>query len=234
MGDVYPQGSPRGLLAAYSLHSADRDMGFARGCRDPGPTAVVRLLVTFGQRQGKHEYDESITADGVLTWQSQPRQRLRDSTIKQLIDHDDQVRTIHLFLRMLRNAPYVYCGTLGYLSHDEEREQPVHFQWQLMDWPPPGAVLPSIGVDPTTTASPASSSVASTLIVEPRPQVAPRGARSTAAFAATRQATHPDQDARNATLGLTGERLVLAGGTLPTHRCRSCGPRKGYRARCVG
>jgi hypothetical protein len=171
------------------------------------------FFVTFGQRQGDHKFDESITEDGVLTWQSQPRQRLGDSTIKQLIDHDDRIDAIHLFLRTAGNAPYVYCGTLGYLAHDAQREQPVHFQWQLMDWPPPGSILSSLGIEPTSTAAPRSSRtglpVTGQLIEATRPAVVPRGARSTGTFATTKQAVHPNQDARNAALGLAGERLVL-------------------------
>lgn len=32
------------------------------------------FFVTFGQKQLGHEFDESITEDGILTWQSQPKQ----------------------------------------------------------------------------------------------------------------------------------------------------------------
>jgi hypothetical protein len=39
------------------------------------------FFVTFGQEQGDHVFDESITEDGVLSWQSQPAQRLTDSVI---------------------------------------------------------------------------------------------------------------------------------------------------------
>lgn len=34
------------------------------------------FFVTFGQQQGEHVFDEGITEDGVLSWQSQPRQSL--------------------------------------------------------------------------------------------------------------------------------------------------------------
>ncbi len=32
------------------------------------------FFVTYGQSQGDHEFDEGITQDGVLSWQSQPSQ----------------------------------------------------------------------------------------------------------------------------------------------------------------
>ena len=111
------------------------------------PSSYV-FFVTFGQKQSGHAFDESITEDGVLTWQSQPRQRLTDMTIVNFIGHDDRIAAIHLFLRPRSNRPYVYCGALGYLSHDTDREQPVHFQWQLMDWPPPEDVLAQLSIQP--------------------------------------------------------------------------------------
>ena len=87
------------------------------------------FFVTFGQVQGEHIFDESITEDGVLSWQSQPSQGLSSDVIKSLIGHDDRVNNIHLFLRTRRGAAYGYFGTLGYLTHDAQRENPVHFQW---------------------------------------------------------------------------------------------------------
>jgi len=92
------------------------------------------FFVTFGQRQGDHVFDEGVTTDGVLTWQSQPRQKLGDRQIQQLINHNEDTNTIYLFLRTGEGRKYSYLGTLKYLSHDAEREQPVYFQWQILDW----------------------------------------------------------------------------------------------------
>ena len=41
------------------------------------------FFVTFGQKQSDHEFDEGITADGVLRWQSQPKQSLNDADIRE-------------------------------------------------------------------------------------------------------------------------------------------------------
>jgi len=38
-------------------------------------------------------------------------------------------------------VPYTYLGRLKYIQHDNEVEKPVYFDWQLMDWPAPRAVL---------------------------------------------------------------------------------------------
>jgi hypothetical protein len=178
------------------------------------------FFVTFGQSQGDFDFDESITADGVLTWQSQPKQRLLDATIQDLIDHDDRTNTIYLFLRTRRNAEYTYCGVLGYLVHDEEREQPVHFQWQLLDWPAPAGVLDSMELvlEPRTGGGAASAlglatpvMLASSFVLDevPPPSGAKSGGTKTKTFKATKYALHPDQDARNKALGLAGEELVL-------------------------
>jgi hypothetical protein len=117
---------------------------------------------------------------------------------------------IHLFLRSNSASPYVYCGTLGYLSHDISREQPVHFQWQLLEWPPIADVRSALGValEESTTESP-TPPAPHQLIQVPVPQVVRRGGRDTERFAGNRQATHPDQSARNSALGLAGEMLVL-------------------------
>ena len=57
------------------------------------------LFVTFGRAQGEHRFDEGITSDGVVTWQSQPKQTLRDSQVRRLVNHDSQRGNVRLFLR---------------------------------------------------------------------------------------------------------------------------------------
>jgi hypothetical protein len=179
------------------------------------------FFVTFGQSQGDFEFDESITDDGVLTWQSQPKQRLLDATIQDLTQHDDRTDAIYLFLRTRTDRAYTYCGVLGYLVHDEEREQPVHFQWQLLDWPAPAATIASMGLvlapapgdraTPSATGTAAAVASAPTLALDdvPRPSGTKQGAAKTKIFKAVKRALHPDHDARNKTLGLAGEELVL-------------------------
>ena len=61
--------------------------------RVPDTSGDWVFFVTFGSRQGDHDFDESISEDGVLTWQSQPSQKLEHPRIKQLIEHDDLSHT---------------------------------------------------------------------------------------------------------------------------------------------
>ena len=176
--------------------------------RVPNRPGSFVFFVTFGQSQGAHDFDESITANGVLTWQSQPRQTLTDSMIQEFINHDDRTDAIHLFLRTKANVPYSYLGTLGYLAHDAQRERPVHFQWQLMDWPPPQPVLADLGVTPAPATAPMPPLAPGRLQQVAPPQSRP-GSRGTGEFGSDRQPLHPDQGARNAALGLAGEKLVV-------------------------
>jgi len=206
------------------------DTVFTSGAGSWGLHGIVKIperpgsyvfFVTFGRSQGGFDFEESITEDGVLTWQSQPRQRLVDATIQDLIHHDDRTDAIYLFLRTRRDASYTYCGVLGYLVHDEEREQPVHFQWQLLDWPAPAAAISNMGLllappsDEDATPSfagtgvPASPPATFVLNEVPPPPGTMPGAAKTKTFRAVKRALHPDQDARNKALGLAGEELVL-------------------------
>ena len=109
------------------------------------------LFVTFGKEQGGYEFDEGISSEGVLRWQSQPRQRMTDKTVQQLIAHDEIVSSIYLFLRTEARrqglpSDYTYFGKLKYQWHDNQREQPVYFAWQLLSWPIPQDVMNQIGL----------------------------------------------------------------------------------------
>jgi hypothetical protein len=89
------------------------------------------LFMSYGREQSDHKFDEGVTSDGVVTWQSQPGQTLADAQVKRLIDHDSALSNVRLFLRTKpRDAsggpmPYTYVGRVAYLSHDSERERPL-------------------------------------------------------------------------------------------------------------
>ncbi len=172
------------------------------------------FFVTFGQEQGEHIFDESITEDGVLSWQSQPAQKLKDEIIGELIRHDERVNSIHLFLRTKKRAPYCYLGTLGYLTHDSVRERPVHFQWQLMDWPAPNGLVEQIGLKllPGQSDRPATKATfpSNELVVLDPPAAKPkREGVSTQEFQKRKAPDYALRDERNRQLGLKGELLVL-------------------------
>jgi hypothetical protein len=172
------------------------------------------FFVTFGQAQGEHVFDESITDEGVLSWQSQPAQELEDVIIRELIEHDDRVNTIHLFLRTKKGNRYGYFGALGYLTHDVSRQRPVHFQWQLLDWSANTDFLNKVGLQPVTNQEVPPQSVARTtasLSVEqsPPPFNSARTGVGKDTFQKRKRPDYAAKDARNRELGLRGELLVI-------------------------
>ena len=113
-----PQAGTWGLHGIIKIPSREDDFVF---------------FVTYGQSQGDHDFDEGITEDGVLSWQSQPRQGFDNAVIQTLINHNETTNNIYLFLREEKKGDYQYLGRLKYLTHDNDREKPVYFQWQLLD-----------------------------------------------------------------------------------------------------
>jgi hypothetical protein len=179
----------------------------------PNRPGDLVLFVTFGQQQGSHVFDEGITEDGVLSWQSQPKQSLKDRQIQRLIHHDELTNTLYLFLRTRRNVLYTYLGTLKYLAHDAEREHPVWFQWQILDWHLPPVVRQQMGLtwQPAghSQAMTSSETLPGTLHETPLPPLRQRQGKATGTFRAHKVADYAANDARNRALGLAGELLVL-------------------------
>jgi len=123
------------LAPAYDFKPQRGSWGISGIVRfDSGPNYV--FFVTFGKKQAEHEFDEAVYANGILRWQSQPHQTLADPTIQKLIDHNHLENDILLFLRTTARGPYVFMGFLKYINHDLERERPVYFHWQILDFDP--------------------------------------------------------------------------------------------------
>ena len=174
------------------------------------------FFVTFGQTQGDHLFDESITEDGVLSWQSQPSQGLSSPIINEFINHDERVNNIYLFLRTKRSpTPYTYLGRLGYLTHDSVREKPVHFQWQLLDWDESQQVEHHLGLELLKVEQDSVKNFAVTeidkLVIEDKPNIKRnRTGVTTETFRSKKAPDYAARDERNRDLGLKGELLVMA------------------------
>ena len=203
----------------------DQEAKFTPGAGTWGLHVIVRLprrrhdyvfFVTFGQRQADHEFDEGITSEGVFRWQSQPSQRLADSMVKEFIAHDDAKNSIYLFLRTAETragmlVPYTYLGRLRYLNHDRDRQQPVYFTWQILDWSLPEEIRARIYLsyesEPFALAYVESRD---TLVEVPVPTSSVRQVGlKTVEYIARPQHDYAEQDARNRRLGLAGEEAVL-------------------------
>ena len=60
------------------------------------------FFVTFGRREGEHEFDEGISTEGVLRWQSKPQQRLNDPqvTLALCVEVDTHPRRLRSLLQV--------------------------------------------------------------------------------------------------------------------------------------
>jgi hypothetical protein len=176
------------------------------------------FFVTFDQTQGEHTFEEGITEDGVLTWQSQPQQDLNDKRIHLWIHHDDLANNIYLFLRTSSDRKYAYLGRLRYLEHDLERQRPVYFQWQIIDWSLSSDKqrLLNLQLQKNLAASgvsklPQSPELSGELTeVPPPPAKATNFGQSTPQFKAKKIADRSVKDALDQKLGKSGELAVLA------------------------
>jgi hypothetical protein len=178
------------------------------------------FFVTFGKTQAAHEFDEGITHDGILRWQSQPKQRLLDRTIQSLITHDEDINSIYLFLRTAARmggiAPhYTYLGRLKYLVHDHDREQPVYFTWKILDWSLSDEIRKRMNLmyEGSVASGPGTlvkGQIPGGLMQVPGPGGPPsRVGVSTNSYSKRIIRDYAEQDARNRVLGIAGEEAVL-------------------------
>lgn len=216
IGDFYSRKDVHSIFAPDSVFTPQAGTWGLQGIvKVPDRQGDWVFFVTLGQSQGEHTFDESITAEGVLSWQSQPSQSFESETIKSFISHDERINNIHLFLRSKSGTDYGYFGNLGYLTHDTQRERPVHFQWQLMDWPLPTGFIEKVGV--ALIGDIGSHAVAPVIekmeglefVAKPAPRQSRRGS-STSEFQTRKSPNHLAHHANNTALGLLGEELVLA------------------------
>jgi hypothetical protein len=171
------------------------------------------FFVTFGHKEGTFAFEESVTESGILTWQSEPKQKIRDSVIQKLIHHDYRKNSIQLFLRTDRNRNYKYLGQLAYVTHDNEREEPVHFKWQILDWELDEIQAQEMGLT-LIPDSPAREEVPqerdSLIQTRPPEQVAiPLSVGEGSRDFIAKKVDFVENEQKNKAVGLAGEELVL-------------------------
>jgi hypothetical protein len=180
-----------GLHGIISLKDRDNDFVF---------------FVSYGREQKEHKFDEGITSEGVLTWQSQPSQNFSNEKIKSLIHHDEALNNIYLFLRPSIKGKYYYLGNLKYVTHDSERQNPVYFQWQILDWDPPNDIVSLLCTEEPeneVTADPKYE-----LRINPPPVRNIKGI-TTVSFRGQKGTDFDGKSKRNKKLGLEGEELIF-------------------------
>lgn len=111
--------------------------------------------------------------------------------------------------------PYTYLGRLKYVDHDRDREQPVYFTWEILDWDLPEEVRDRMDLRYEVSAGPGRGIEDSVqrpvgLVRVPGPTGMPgRHGASTSIYTRRIVRDYAEQDARNRELGLAGEEAVL-------------------------
>ena len=85
------------VYSREDIHSVfSPDTIFSQGAGTWGNHGIIPIpnrdndfvfIVTYGQKIGGHTFDEGITSDGVLSWQSQPSNKLTDKRIQTVINY---------------------------------------------------------------------------------------------------------------------------------------------------
>ena len=153
-----------------------------------------------------------------LSWQSQPQQDLNEKRIQQWIHHNEFENSIYLFLRTGFGQKYTYLGRLEYLSHDQERERPVYFQWQIIEWSMPLEKQTAIGLKPQPKSIAQQiqkipvedqSSISGQLSEVPAPAVTSTVGQKTSQFRARKPPDYSVKDEKDRKLGEAGEIAVF-------------------------
>lgn len=169
------------------------------------------FFVTLGRSD--FIFKESITESGILTWQSEPKQKFRDPTIKKLIHHDHRKNIIHLFLRTDRNRNFSYLGRLAYITHDNEKEEPIFFKWQILDWDLNEKQAASMGLNliPDSPTNEPASRLINTLIETPPPEqrFAPSLSGVKSREFIGRNVDFAEDSQKKTEIGKEGEKLVI-------------------------
>jgi hypothetical protein len=164
------------------------------------------FMVTFEQSTVTYNFEESVTDNGILTWQSQPQQHFEEKRILHFINHDHEKDNIYLFLRTNKKSLYTYLGKLAYFSHDHERERPVHFKWKILDWDITDEVLATMKLRLLPSNSADSSS--NQLIISNPPYETNINSKDEHSFIG-KKIDFAENEKNNRELGLAGEELVI-------------------------
>ncbi|WP_408599756.1 DUF3427 domain-containing protein [Pseudomonas sp. PLMAX] len=197
------------------------DVGFTPGAGRWGIQGIVEtpkesgnfvFMVTLGKLTEGNPYQDALTVDGYLIWESQTRQSFESPVIQKLLVHDPQNRDIHLFLRPNRHVKYSYIGMLEYFSHDPNKTNPVHFVWRIQNWDLSPEGLDRVNLPFRPPLDPAYSPAIQPPVSQNLVQVAVPGAARRKASTRSAQNGTVDwaiRDLRNRELGGRGEKLVL-------------------------
>jgi hypothetical protein len=178
----------------------------------PGERDFV-FFVTLGMHES-NDYDDALTADGLLIWKSQNQQTPETPQIQRLVEHDESLHNVRLFLRTSKTEDYTYMGPLAFNDWDPLSKNPVHFTWRLLNWPLPSDVRAHFSAHIRPALSP---------LYHPEPEqiqpgtltegLPPKASQKTGKGGKGAKGGVVDwaaREQRNRDLGLAGELLVMA------------------------
>lgn len=171
------------------------------------------FFVTLGMHES-NDYDDALTEDGLLIWKSQNQQTPDSPQIQRLVEHDENLHNVRLFLRTSKKEDYTYMGPLAFNDWDPLSKNPVHFTWRLLTWPLPSDVRAHFSAHIRPALSP---------LYHPEPEQTQPGTLTEGLPPKATQKTGKGgkgakggiidwaaREQRNRDLGLAGELLVMA------------------------
>ncbi|MGE6115863.1 DUF3427 domain-containing protein [Aeromonas salmonicida] len=171
------------------------------------------FFVTLGMHES-NDYDDALTEDGLLIWKSQNQQTPDSPQIQRLVEHDENLHNVRLFLRTSKKEDYTYMGPLAFNDWDPLSKNPVHFTWRLLTWPLPSDVRAHFSAHIRPALSP---------LYHPEPEQTQPGTLTEGLPPKATQKTRKGgkgakggivdwaaREQRNRDLGLAGELLVMA------------------------
>ncbi|OEE65870.1 hypothetical protein A1OO_08660 [Enterovibrio norvegicus FF-33] len=145
--EIVPKSLKLNLYQAYSRedisHLFDPDYKFSSGSGRWGGTGIVsgyptpndHVFIVTMERNESNDYDDYLTEDGVLFWNTQNEVTANSKQVKDLLSHDPDTGTIYLFMRVNSNDDYTFFGPLTFNEWNPNSSKPVHFFWNLLSWP---------------------------------------------------------------------------------------------------
>lgn len=222
---IKPRPSAQEGLFLYGIYSReqlnkifDPEIAFTRGAGRWGASGIVpnaprtgdfTFIVTL---EDKKKYEDYITADGYIFWESQEQQTPDSKQIKAFCRHDENQNMIYLFMRVSKSDDYTFFGPLAFEDWDPNTSRPVHFKWKFLNWPLPENIRKKFGAhirDALTMRYQEKSAAEFSIEESAAPYSKGTSSKSYNSSAQSGIVDWAKREERNRALGLAGEQLVL-------------------------
>lgn len=176
------------------------------------------FLVTQNSGDKSYRYGDKITEDGFVIWHTQNRHSFKSKFVRNLISHDDEIRSIYLFVRKDAKRDYAFLGALKYISHNPTQQNPCVFYFQINEGPVPAHQAKRIGVElvkdaalfPIVQSSARDHRAPEGLSETPKPKGKQDLFSGASSFATIKSGARSRKEERQKEIGDIAEELVLA------------------------